>query len=108
MPIEKATWCRFLLINGEDDRTTPWQHGKNLHDRCADIPGKSRFVVYPDTGHVIDPPYNPPNKSRWLKGLKVALNYGGTMEGHAHAQEKAWHEVLAFLARELAINGNKL
>ncbi len=108
MPIERVTGCRFLLISGEDDRTTPWQHAKNLHERCVDNPGQSRFIVYPDTGHIIDPPYNPPSMSRWLKGLKVALNYGGTTEGHAHAQEKAWQEILAFFARELSVINNKL
>jgi dienelactone hydrolase len=104
LPIEKATWCRFLFINGEDDRAIPWEHGRNLHERCAVFPGKSRHIVYPNAGHVIDPPYNPPNQSRWLKGLKVALNYGGTLEGHAHAQEQSWRETLAFFARELTVD----
>ena len=99
-PIEKATNCRFLFINGEDDQCVPWNHGKMLHSRC---PNRSQLCVYPEAGHVIDPPFNPHIESRWLKGLKATLYYGGTTKGHAHAQELAWKEILAFFEKYLTI-----
>ena len=99
-PIEKATNCRFLFINGEDDQCVPWSHGRMLHSRC---PNRSQLCVYPETGHMIDPPFNPHIDSRWLKGLQSTLCYGGTTKGHAHAQELAWNEILAFFEKHLNI-----
>lgn len=61
--------------------------------------GRSRLVVYPDAGHMIEPPYSPPVHSRWLQTTKVAFLYGGTSKHHAHAQEKAWLEVLQHLSQ---------
>ena len=101
IPIETAVNCRFLIINGEDDMIIPWSHGKVLQNRCPD---RCELRVYPKAGHIIDPPYNPHNEARWLKGLKVALVYGGTMTGHARAQENAWKQVLEFFEKHLSIN----
>ncbi len=101
MPIERASWCRFLFINGEDDRCLHWQHGRNLHERFANSPGNSRHVLYPNAGHFIDLPYSPLVAARWLPPLHATYAFGGKLEHHAHAQEKAWQEILTFLAKEL-------
>ena len=100
-PIEKAMNCRFLFINGEDDQCVSWNHGKMLHSRC---PNRSKLCVYPEAGHMIDPPFNPNSDSRWLKGLRATLCFGGTTKGHAHAQEQAWKEILEFFEKHMNIN----
>ena len=101
IPIEKAVNCKFLFINGEDDKTVSWTHGKILHSRCPD---RSQLFVYPEAGHIIDPPYNPHNEGRWLKGLKFALVYGGSIRGHSRAQEDAWKQILTFFGKNLSIS----
>ena len=99
--IEMANKSRFLFINGEDDQCVHWSHGKMLYSRC---PNRSQLCVYPEAGHMIDPPFNPHIDSRWLKGFQATLSYGGTTKGHAHAQELAWKEILAFFEKHLNIN----
>ena len=91
--IEKAVNCRFLFIYGECDKTVSPSHGVLLHSRC---PNRSKLIIYPEAGHIIDPPYNPLNEGRWLKLLNSALAYGGTVRGHAKAQEASWKEILQF------------
>lgn len=95
LPVVQATWCNYLFINGQDDRCTSWKHGQNLHERFMGLPeSRSRLVVYPDAGHFIEPPYSPPVNSRWLQSVRQTVSYGGTLKGHARAQEKAWLEIL--------------
>ena len=61
-------------------------------------------MFFSQVGHIIDPPYNPFNAGRWLKGLKVAHIYGGSMLGHALAQEAAWKETRLFFRKHLTID----
>ena len=68
--IEKAVNCRFLFIYGECDKTVSPSHGVLLHSRC---PNRSKLIIYPEAGHIIDPPYNPLNEGRWLKLINSAM-----------------------------------
>ena len=98
IPIERAANCKFLFINGEDDAVVSWAHAKLLHSRAL---ASSQLFLYKGAGHVIDPPYTPHIESRWLKGLKKAVFYGGSVDNHAKAQEAAWNEILLFFRLNL-------
>ena len=100
IPIERAINCKFLIINGVDDRVIPYAHGEVLNSRTIN---SSQLQLYQEAGHIIEPPFNPPQRDAWLKVFQTVLIYGGSIRGHAHAQEAAWKEVLSFFLKHLYI-----
>eukprot|EP00064_Thunnus_orientalis_P019214 superscaffoldBa00004707_g19329 len=62
-------------------------------------------VHYPDTGHLIEPPYSPHFRAtKYLVDTtkaKVTLLWGGQTKPHSDAQEDSWRKILAFLQQHL-------
>uniref|UniRef100_A0A3Q3VZH0 Uncharacterized protein n=1 Tax=Mola mola TaxID=94237 RepID=A0A3Q3VZH0_MOLML len=57
-------------------------------------------VLYPDAGHLIEPPFSPHFRAtRFHKNVIVV--WGGTTEPHSEAQEDSWRKILAFLQHHL-------
>ncbi|CAG2235471.1 ACOT1_2_4 [Mytilus edulis] len=104
------TWktdVQILYLVGEDDQS--------LHPRCAQMfqetyPQSKRHnltvVRYPNTGHLIEPPYLPvtsSNKKTYEDDVfgkkmqkEVTLMWGGETEAHAKAQEDSWNRIIMF------------
>ncbi|XP_076097906.1 acyl-coenzyme A amino acid N-acyltransferase 1-like [Mytilus galloprovincialis] len=104
------TWktdVQILYLVGEDDQS--------LHPRCAQMfqetyPQSKRHnltvVRYPNTGHLIEPPYLPvtsSNKKTYEDDVfgkkmqkEVTLMWGGETEAHAKAQEDSWTRIIMF------------
>uniref|UniRef100_A0A671X5V1 Acyl-CoA thioesterase 18 n=1 Tax=Sparus aurata TaxID=8175 RepID=A0A671X5V1_SPAAU len=101
--------CPILLVNGKDDQNVP-------ADECAEdiallmnAAGNGHLlsrVLYPDTGHLIEPPYSPHFRASNFKAAGVAtktvmLLWGGQTKPHSDAQEDAWRKILSFLQHNL-------
>ncbi|KAI3366606.1 hypothetical protein L3Q82_009293, partial [Scortum barcoo] len=63
------------------------------------------LLQYPDTGHLIEPPYSPHFRAtNFLKDSrkeKVILLWGGQTKPHSDAQEDSWKKILSFLQHHL-------
>lgn len=89
-----------LFIVGEDDRCLD----PAITDRFLQVVPdeyKHRFQLfkYPDTGHIIDPPYSPCFRTS-SQGLRVVV-WGGSPKGINLAQEEFWQRTVDFFSRRL-------
>ncbi|XP_057710705.1 peroxisomal succinyl-coenzyme A thioesterase-like isoform X2 [Corythoichthys intestinalis] len=100
--------CPLLLVNGQDDQNHPTVEYAEDIERMMRSAGKEHLLTrleYPDTGHLIEPPYSPHFRATnfmWdSKKARVTLLWGGQTKAHSDAQEDSWHKILAFLQRHL-------
>lgn len=134
VPVERSAGdCQFLLIYGEDDQMTEASHGQVIQARLdrwersrslrqtgqwqgeilkPDSEGRGskrcKLIVYPQTGHMMEPPYTPPFRSTWNKYFQTAFLWGGRQTPQAHTQEAAWREILSFFGSHLHQPTSKL
>ncbi|XP_041833104.1 peroxisomal succinyl-coenzyme A thioesterase-like [Melanotaenia boesemani] len=100
--------CPVLLVNGCDDQNWP------AVETAADIAkmmreaGKGNLLTqldYPDTGHLIEPPFSPHFRATNFiihsTKEKVVLLWGGKTKPHSDAQEDSWRKILSFLQQHL-------
>ncbi|XP_041637031.1 peroxisomal succinyl-coenzyme A thioesterase-like [Cheilinus undulatus] len=100
--------CPVLLVNGDDDQNCPaveaaedmaqmMQAGGNLHLLST--------LTYPNTGHLIEPPYSPHFRATNfivpIVNQKATMLWGGQTKPHSDAQEDSWRKILAFLQHHL-------
>ncbi|XP_028305580.1 acyl-coenzyme A thioesterase 4-like [Gouania willdenowi] len=105
--------CPLLLVVGEDDQNWPTKESAEDIQEMMERAGNSHLLTvlsYPDTGHLIEPPYSSHTRTSNFKPVgtnqKVTVLWGGQMAAHARAQEDAWKKMLAFL-RENLYGGRK-
>ncbi|XP_069765311.1 peroxisomal succinyl-coenzyme A thioesterase-like isoform X2 [Narcine bancroftii] len=64
-------------------------------------------IFYPQTGHLIEPPYSPHFRITKFKihsiNKTVNILWGGTTKPHSDAQEDSWKKILAFLDKHLRL-----
>ncbi|XP_028440944.1 acyl-coenzyme A thioesterase 4 isoform X2 [Perca flavescens] len=100
--------CPLLLVVGEDDQNWP------AHESALDIKemmeraGNSHLLTllsYPDTGHLIEPPFTPFAKASSFRAVssrqKLVALWGGETAAHSRAQEDSWRKTLVFLRANL-------
>ncbi|XP_077401062.1 peroxisomal succinyl-coenzyme A thioesterase-like [Vanacampus margaritifer] len=100
--------CPLLLVIGEDDQNTPAvEYADDIEQMMRSV-GKEHLLTrleYPDTGHLIEPPYSPHFRATnfmWdYKKTKVTLLWGGQTKAHSDAQEDSWKKMLSFLQQHL-------
>ncbi|XP_060886411.1 bile acid-CoA:amino acid N-acyltransferase-like [Labrus mixtus] len=101
--------CPILLVNGDDDQNSPtveaaediaqmMRSGGNLHLLST--------LTYPNTGHLIEPPYSPHFRAtKFITPTatkeKVIVLWGGQTKPHSDAQEDSWRKILSFLQHHL-------
>ncbi|XP_028813581.1 acyl-CoA thioesterase 19 isoform X2 [Denticeps clupeoides] len=99
--------CPLLLIVGEDDQNWPASESAEDIKQMMERAGNSHLLTvlsYPDTGHLIEPPYSPHTRSSNFMSqqrAKVIVLWGGHTVPHSKAQEDAWEKTLAFLQEHL-------
>ena len=103
IPIEQTVGCHFLLVYGSNDSMTEEEHGRVLLERMtsAGLANMCSLLVYPGTGHMMEPPYTPPLRTTWNRYFKTAFLWGGQRKPHAHAQEASWREIINFFEKHL-------
>lgn len=100
--------CPLLFITGQDDQNWP------AHESAMDIKemmekaGNSHLLTlltYPNTGHLIEPPYTPHTRASLFKTFRTRAKHtvlwGGETVAHSRAQEDAWRKTLIFLREHL-------
>ncbi|XP_078139150.1 acyl-coenzyme A thioesterase 1-like [Centroberyx gerrardi] len=100
--------CPLLLIVGEDDQNWPASESAEDMKVMMERSGNSRLLTvlsYPDTGHLIEPPYGPHTRASNFMPVstrkKVVVLWGGQTAPHSRAQEDAWRKTLDFLVENL-------
>ncbi|KAJ1104034.1 hypothetical protein NDU88_001449 [Pleurodeles waltl] len=102
IPVEKSEG-KLLFIVGEDDQNWKSEFMANAAADILQAHGKERpdIVVYPGTGHYIEPPYFPmcAASMHFLVGMPVM--WGGEPRAHSRAQEEAWKKIQDFFRNHL-------
>ena len=106
---QAAPSTSFLFIHGGSDNNTDPEHGFVLASRLnTSGHQRSRLLIYPGAGHLIEPPYTPLNRYVFFKTYGDIVDYGGDMRMHAFAQESSWKEIITFLQHILPTNYSHL
>ncbi|XP_035535837.1 peroxisomal succinyl-coenzyme A thioesterase-like isoform X1 [Morone saxatilis] len=100
--------CPMLLVNGCDDQNWPAVESAEDIAQMMRAAGKEHLLTrleYPDTGHLIEPPFSPHFRAtKFITQItkeKVILLWGGQTKPHSDAQEDSWRKILAFLKHHL-------
>lgn len=99
--------CPLMLVVGEDDQNWPAHESAMDMKEMMERAGNSHLLTvlsYPNTGHLIEPPYTPHVRAstfRTVSREKVVALWGGEALTHARAQEDSWRKILVFLRENL-------
>ncbi|XP_034019156.1 peroxisomal succinyl-coenzyme A thioesterase-like [Thalassophryne amazonica] len=101
--------CPVMLINGDDDQNWPAVEYSEDMAQLMRAAGNDHLLTvlnYPDTGHLIGPPYSPHFRATNFRSdqEKSIVLWGGRTRPHSDAQEDSWRKILAFL-EELLYDG---
>uniref|UniRef100_A0A672YEL4 Acyl-CoA thioesterase 19 n=1 Tax=Sphaeramia orbicularis TaxID=375764 RepID=A0A672YEL4_9TELE len=102
--------CPLLLIVGEDDQNWPVSESAQDIKEMMERAGNSHLLTilsYPNTGHLIEPPYSGHVlvSTFVIECITVDL-WGGEMVAHCRAQEDAWRKILVFLMENLFVHNS--
>ncbi|XP_078275713.1 bile acid-CoA:amino acid N-acyltransferase-like isoform X1 [Rhinoraja longicauda] len=107
LPVDKIR-CPLMIICGEDDQNCPAVESADEIKKMMKAAGNDHLLTtisYPQTGHLIEPPYSPHFRITKFKiqslNKTVRVLWGGTTKPHADAQEDSWKKILAFLEKHL-------
>ncbi|KAK2859102.1 hypothetical protein Q5P01_003722 [Channa striata] len=100
--------CPMLLVSGHDDQNWPSVESAVDITQIMRAAGKEHLLTrleYPDTGHLIEPPFSPHFRATKFimnsRKEKAILLWGGQTKPHADAQEDSWMKILSFLRQHL-------
>lgn len=100
--------CPLLFIAGEDDQNWPAYESALDIKQMMEKAGNSHLLttlIYPNTGHLIEPPYTPHTRTSLFRSIKIReilmVLWGGETAAHSRAQEDAWRKTLVFLRQHL-------
>ncbi|XP_038563015.1 peroxisomal succinyl-coenzyme A thioesterase-like isoform X2 [Micropterus salmoides] len=100
--------CPLLLVVGEDDQMWPAYESAQDIMEMMERAGNSHLLTvlsYPNTGHLIEPPYIPHARASSFRSVstreKIMALWGGETVAHSRAQEDAWRKTLVFLRENL-------
>uniref|UniRef100_A0A672YFJ3 Acyl-CoA thioesterase 19 n=1 Tax=Sphaeramia orbicularis TaxID=375764 RepID=A0A672YFJ3_9TELE len=102
--------CPLLLIVGEDDQNWPVSESAQDIKEMMERAGNSHLLTilsYPNTGHLIEPPYSGHVLVSTLRHITALMSlWGGEMVAHCRAQEDAWRKILVFLMENLFVHNS--
>lgn len=90
--------CPVLAFCGADDQAVANDHSHRITEmiNSNDHTNNCELIVYPGTGHLIEPP-NAPICTESYQPPWGIMKWGGVPVHHAHAQQDAWQRLLVFL-----------
>ncbi|KAJ8260176.1 hypothetical protein GJAV_G00177960 [Gymnothorax javanicus] len=94
--------CPVLLFTSEDDHSCAALENATEIKKSLEAANKSHlltWMLYPGTGHLLEPPYMPNARTALFatKPTKLMVLWGGHPAPHAAAQEDSWKKILEFL-----------
>ncbi|XP_025889212.1 acyl-coenzyme A thioesterase 1-like [Nothoprocta perdicaria] len=103
IPLEKAE-CTFLFIVGQDDRNWKSEFFAVEGSKRLQAHGKEKpqIILYPRTGHYIEPPFFPMCAASLHKLVGKPVAWGGDPKAHFEAQADAWQHIQAFFHKHLS------
>uniref|UniRef100_A0AAX7FDR0 Acyl-CoA thioesterase 19 n=1 Tax=Anabas testudineus TaxID=64144 RepID=A0AAX7FDR0_ANATE len=96
--------CPLLLVVGEDDQNCAAQESAVDMKEMMERAGNGHLLTvlsYPNTGHLIEPPYTSHTRQISVLVSAVVALWGGETVAHSRAQEDAWKKILVFLRENL-------
>lgn len=100
--------CPLLVVVGLDDQNWPAYESAMDMKAMMEEAGNSHLLTlltYPNTGHLIEPPYTPHFRTSIFRAVQtrdlVMVLWGGETAAHSRAQEDAWRKTLQFLKEHL-------
>lgn len=102
IPVERAE-SAFLFLVGQDDRNWHSEYYANEASKYLQASGKEKpqIIIYPETGHYIEPPYFPMCRASLHSLVDRPVIWGGEPRAHARAQEDAWKKLQTFFHKYL-------
>uniref|UniRef100_A0A7N6A6J1 Acyl-CoA thioesterase 16 n=1 Tax=Anabas testudineus TaxID=64144 RepID=A0A7N6A6J1_ANATE len=107
--------CPLLLINAIDDQNWPTTEFAKHMAQMIRAAGKEHLLTivdYPDSGHLIEPPFSPHFRATKFivnsSTEKAILLWGGQPKPHSDAQEDSWRKILSFLKQHLYGSPHKM
>lgn len=100
--IPASSKTKIMLLVGDDDTIlTPDNYEKWIQRHPTSKRSDIELVVYPDTGHIIEPPYTPVTHNCYASVYGHAIRFGGTPAPQARAQENMWPKIIEFFKKNL-------
>ncbi|XP_071092754.1 acyl-coenzyme A thioesterase 5-like [Haliotis cracherodii] len=94
--------AQILYLCGEDDGVWRTDFSNTFIETCPEEKKNNiELIIYPGTGHLIEPPYMPVSRAMFHKVLGYTVVMGGKPKAHSAAQEDAWGRLLHFLQKHL-------
>ncbi|XP_023147545.2 peroxisomal succinyl-coenzyme A thioesterase-like isoform X1 [Amphiprion ocellaris] len=109
--MEKVT-SPLLLVSGCDDQNWPsFETAEDITQtmRAAGNDHLLSRLDYPDSGHLIEPPFSPHFRASTFvttNKRKAMILWGGQTKPHSDAQEDSWRKILSFLQQHLCCSLN--
>ncbi|CAL4145479.1 unnamed protein product [Meganyctiphanes norvegica] len=102
VPIEQSD-SEFLFLVSLDDKDMDSSYYADCAVNRLREAARKNFVMikYPDTGHLLEPPYSPHCFSSYHRMMDSNLVWGGELKPHCEAQEHAWAASIDFLRKHL-------
>ena len=94
--------AKVLVVVGDDDKIVKADaYKKWLQSLPISELSNIELVVYPGTGHLIEPPYTPLFHTCYASLYGCAIRYGGITVPHIQAQENVWYKMQEFFRKHL-------
>ncbi|XP_004681767.2 PREDICTED: acyl-coenzyme A thioesterase 2, mitochondrial [Condylura cristata] len=102
IPVGRAE-SAFLFLVGRDDHNWHSEYYANEASKYLQASGKEKpqIILYPGTGHYIEPPYFPMCRASLHSLVDRPVIWGGEPKAHAMAQEDAWKKLQTFFHKHL-------
>uniref|UniRef100_A0A3P8TS62 Acyl-CoA thioesterase 17 n=1 Tax=Amphiprion percula TaxID=161767 RepID=A0A3P8TS62_AMPPE len=110
--VVKQITSPLLLVSGCDDQNWPsFETAEDINQtmRAAGNDHLLSRLDYPDSGHLIEPPFSPHFRASTFvttNKRKAMILWGGKTKPHSDAQEDSWRKILSFLQQHLCCSLN--
>ncbi|XP_073489170.1 acyl-coenzyme A amino acid N-acyltransferase 1-like isoform X2 [Aquarana catesbeiana] len=107
IPVERASGHILFLASAADQYYNSQQFAQfPFYRLMRNEKTKSRMIIYPGAGHLIEPPGFPFSYASHLRGQNLPLLYGGEMIPHCQAEDSIWKEIQVFFRKHLLPSSN--
>ncbi|XP_078532043.1 bile acid-CoA:amino acid N-acyltransferase-like [Lissotriton helveticus] len=104
IPVERAQGHILFVVGGKDANFNSKGFANEMLARMRKHKNmRGQLLLYPDAGHLIEPPGSPFCPMSINPFFPLPLMWGGELAAHGMAQDHAWQEVQRFLRTHLEL-----